>query len=155
MTSWRQQAVFDAPLEDVWAFVGDPRRYPEWAADVVSVTGIASLATDAEYQQVSRTPLRRTETTFKIEELDDLHSITLRCQKSGYYSRWVLTEAQSSTFADFEIGIDPTALQYRLLFGAAGKRYLRRIAEQGIEGLRVRLEGAASATPSNTRGDAS
>ena len=155
MTSWRQQAVFDAPLEDVWAFVGDPRRYPEWAADVVSVTGLASLATDVEYQQVSRTPLGKSETTFKVEELDDLHAITLRCQQSGYYSRWVLTEAQSSTFADVEIGVDPTALQYRLLFSAVGKRYLRRIAEQGIEGLRSRLQSPATATlPSRHEGGA-
>jgi hypothetical protein len=49
----------------------------------------------------------KAETTFKIEELDDLHAIKLRCQQSGYYSRWVLTEAQSSTFAEVEIGIEP------------------------------------------------
>ena len=50
------------------------------------------------------------------------------------------TEAQSCTFAEVEIGIEPTAVQYRLLFGAMGKRYLRRLVEQAIDGLRTRLQ---------------
>jgi uncharacterized protein YndB with AHSA1/START domain len=140
VSSWRQQAVIEAPVEQVWAYIGDPRRYPEWAGNVVSITGLATVAPDAEFQQVSQTPLGKAETTFKIEELDDLRTIKLRCQQSGYYSRWVLTEAQSSTFAEVEIGIEPTAVQYRLLFGAMGKRYLRRLTEQAIDGLRTRLQ---------------
>ena len=103
-----------------WAYIGNPRRYPEWAGNVVSVTGLATVEPDAEFQQVSQTPLGKAETTFKIEQLEDLHTIKLRCQQSGYYSRWVLTEAQSCTFAEVEIGIEPTAVQYRLLFGAMG-----------------------------------
>jgi hypothetical protein len=35
--------------------------------------------------------------------------------------------------------IEPTSVQYRLFFGAMGKRYLRRIAEQAIDGVRKRL----------------
>ena len=128
-------------MEQVWAYIGDPHRYPEWAGNVVSITGLATVAPDAEFQQVSQTPLGKAETTFRIEELDDLHTIKLRCQQSGYYSRWVLTEAQSSTFAEVEIGIEPTAVQYRLLFGAMGKRYLRRLVEQAIDGVRTRLQG--------------
>jgi len=143
VSSWRQQVVIEAPVEQVWAYVGDPRTYPEWAGSVISITGLASVEPDAELQQVSKTPLGgKTETTFKIEELDDLHTIKLRCQQSGYYSRWVLTEAQSSTFAEVEIGIEPTAVQYRVLFGAMGKRYLRRLVEQAIDGVRTRLQRA-------------
>jgi len=140
VSSWRQQAVIEAPVEQVWACVGDPRRWPEWAENVVSVFGLPTVEPDAEFQQVSQTPLGKAETTFKIEELDDLHTIKLRCQQSGYYSRWVLTEAQSSTFADVEIGIEPTAVQYRLFYGALGKRYLRRLAEQAIEGVGAWLQ---------------
>jgi polyketide cyclase/dehydrase/lipid transport protein len=128
-------------VEQVWAYVGDPRTYPEWAGNVISITGLATVEPDAEFQQVSQTPLGKSETTFKVEELDDLHTIKLRCQQSGYYSRWVLTEAQSSTFAEVEIGIEPTAVQYRLFFGAMGKRYLRRLVEQAIDGVRTRLQG--------------
>jgi hypothetical protein len=119
------------------------RRSPPLArvgGNVVSVFGLPTVEPDAEFQQVSQTPLGKAETTFKIEELDDLHTIKLRCQQSGYYSRWVLTEAQSSTFADVEIGIEPTAVQYRLFYGALGKRYLRRLAEQAIEGVGTWLQ---------------
>ncbi len=137
MSSWRQQAVIEAPVEQVWTYVGDPRRYPEWAGNIISVTGLPTVEPDAEFRQVSKSPVGKSETTFKIEELDDLHVIKLRCQQSGYYSRWVLTEAQSSTFAEVEIGIEPTAIQYRLFFGAMGKRYLRRVAEQAIDGVRT------------------
>jgi uncharacterized protein YndB with AHSA1/START domain len=140
VSSWRQQAVIEAPVEQVWACVGDPRRYPEWAGNVVSVTGLATVEPDAEFRQVSRSPVGKAETTFRIEELDELRTIKLRCQQSGYYSRWVLTEAQSSTFAEVEIGIDPTAIQYRVLFGALGKRYLRRLVEQALDGLRTTLQ---------------
>jgi polyketide cyclase/dehydrase/lipid transport protein len=140
VSSWRQQAVIDASVEQVWTYVGDPRRYPEWAGNIVSITGLATVERDAEFRQVSQTPIGKSETTFKVEELDDLRIIKLRCQQSGYYSRWVLTEAQSSTFAEVEIGIEPTAIQYRLLFGAMGKRYLRRVAEQAIDGLRTTLQ---------------
>jgi uncharacterized protein YndB with AHSA1/START domain len=140
MSSWRQQVLLEAPVDEVWTFVGDPRRYPQWAGNVLEVTGLAEIARDAEFQQVTRSPLgSKAETTFKVEELDDMHEIKLRCQTSGYYARWVLTEAQSSTFADVEIGVEPTSLQYRLLFGAKGKRYLRRIAEQAVDGLRQAL----------------
>jgi uncharacterized protein YndB with AHSA1/START domain len=127
--------LIDAPVQDVWSYVGDPASFPEWAQNVISVTGLAEVEEGAEFRQTTRTPVGK-ETTFTIDELEDLHEIKLRCTKSGYYSRWVLTDAQSSTFADVEIGIDPTALQYRVFFGALGKRSLRRIAEQTIDGLR-------------------
>ena len=52
----------------------------------------------------------------------------------------MLTEAQSQTFAEVEIGIEPTALQYRLLFGVMGKRYQRSIADQAVDGVRTRLQ---------------
>ena len=139
MASWRQQALIEAPLEEVWGAVGDPRKYPSWAGDVLEVTGLAEVAPDAEFQQVSKTPLGKDETTFRIEALEDMREIKLRCTKSGYYSHWVLTEAQESTFMDVEIGVDPTALQYRLFFGAMGKRHFRRITEDSLDGLRKLL----------------
>ena len=140
MPSARKQTVIEAPVDQVWAYIGDPRRYPEWAGNVVSVTGLATVEAEAEFQQVSKSPLGKSETTFRIEELDELRTIKLRCEQTGYYSRWVLTEAQSQTFAEVEIGIEPTALQYRLLFGVMGKRYLRSIADQAVDGVRTRLQ---------------
>jgi uncharacterized protein YndB with AHSA1/START domain len=139
VSSWKQQGVIDAPVEQVWEYVGDPRRYPEWASEVVSVTGLATLAPGEEFSQVTRTPFGSSQTTFRIEEIDELREIKLRCEQTGYYARWLLTEAQSTTFAEVEVGIDPTATRYRLLFSTVGRRFLRRIAEQAIDGLRSTL----------------
>jgi uncharacterized protein YndB with AHSA1/START domain len=136
MSACRRQALIEAPLSSVWRLVGDPSRYPEWAGDVVEVTGLAEIAENATFEQLTRGPLGQERSTFEIERLDDMHEIKLRCHTSGYYSHWTLTEAQNSTFAEVEIGIDPTALQYRLMFGVLGKRYLRRLAEQSLEGVR-------------------
>lgn len=43
---------------------------------------------------------------------------------------------------DVEIGVDSTALQYRMFFGALGKRYMRRMVEQRVDGLRSALRGS-------------
>jgi hypothetical protein len=138
--AWRQQAVIDAPVSSVWSLVGDPERYPDWAADVVAVTGLAEVAHRKTFEQTQRMPLFGTDTTtFEIERLDDLTEIRLRCRTSGYYSHWILTPAQETTFLDVEIGVDPVAPQYRLYFGALGKRYFRRMTEQSIEGVRQAL----------------
>lgn len=140
MTAFRQQAVIDCPVSSVWDLVGDPARYPEWAADVVEVTGLAEVAESATFEQTQRMPLFGADTTtFEIDRLEDLHEIRLRCRQSGYYSHWVLTPAQDATFLDVEIGVEPVAPQYRLYFGALGKRYFRRMTEQSVEGIRQAL----------------
>ncbi len=135
MSAWRQQALIEAPLESVWELVGDPKTYPEWAADVVDVTGLPEVIEHATFEQVSKTPLGKETTTFEVEKLDELHEIRLRCTKSGYYSHWTLTPARDSTFAEFELGVEPTAPQYRLYFGLLGKRYLRKVADQTLAGI--------------------
>jgi uncharacterized protein YndB with AHSA1/START domain len=143
VSAWRQQAVIDAPVTSVWSLVGDPARYPEWAADVVSVTGLAEVADGATFEQTQRMPLFGADsTTFEIERLEDLREIRLRCRTSGYYSHWILTSAQDTTFLDVEIGVEAVAPQYRLYFGALGKRYFRRVTEQSIEGVRRALAPA-------------
>jgi uncharacterized protein YndB with AHSA1/START domain len=148
MSSWHQQALIEAPVEEVWNAVADPQAYAKWAADVIEVTGVAELEQNARFQQVTRTPLfPPEETTFRVEALEEMREVKLRCEKSGYYSRWVLTPAQDSTFMDVEIGIDPKAIQYRLYFGVLGKRYFRRLTEQSLDGLRRMLGAAAPRAP--------
>ena len=144
MSSWRQQALIEAPIEAVWALVGDPAKYPEWAPEVVGVTGVPTLARDATFELTSKMPVGLTTTTFRIEELEELHEIKMRCQTSGFYGHWLLTETQGSTFADVEIGIDPLAFRYRAIHAAmGGKRYFRRLVEAEIDGVRNLVERAA------------
>ena len=145
MAAWRQQAVIDAPAYSVWSLVGDPSRYPEWAADVVEVTGLAEVAERQTFEHTQRMPLFGDDTTtFEIEKLEDMREIRLRCRTSGYYSHWILTPAQDSTFLEVEIGVEPLAPQFRLYFGALGKRYFRRVTEESIDGVRRATAGDAA-----------
>jgi hypothetical protein len=136
VTAWRQQVLIDAPLAVVWSLVGDPRRFPEWAGNVVEVTGLAELAPGAQFRQKSRRLGGSTETTFVIEDLEDLREIRLRCLSSGYYTHWLLTEAGEGTFADAEIGMEPTSTRYRAMNAMAGKRYYRRLLDDALGSLR-------------------
>jgi hypothetical protein len=146
MPAWREQTLIEAPVRAVWGVVADPTRYSEWASDVIEVTGLAEVVEKATFEQVSSQPLAGTATTtFEIEKLDDLHEIRLRCQTSGYYSHWLLTPAQETTYVEVEIGVEPTAPQYRLYFGLLGKRYMRRVAEASVDGLRRMLAAGAGA----------
>jgi uncharacterized protein YndB with AHSA1/START domain len=142
MPSWRQQAVLEAPPSVVWGLIANPNRFPEWwSANALQVTGPPTIELGSEFQQTSPSPFGRSTmtTTYKVEALDELHEVKMRCQQSGWYSHWFLTEARGSTFVDVEVGIEPTALQYRLLFGALGKRPFRDAAIEALDGLREAL----------------
>jgi uncharacterized protein YndB with AHSA1/START domain len=140
MSSWRQQALIEAPVEEVWRLIGDPSSYPAWAGDdVLEVTGLPTVEIGATFRQVTRTPLGRQEATFRIEELEELREIRMTCDESGLFSRWLLTEAQENTFADVEFGIEPKRLRYRAFDATLGKLWYRRIADGFIDGLRGTL----------------
>jgi uncharacterized protein YndB with AHSA1/START domain len=145
VSCWHEQALIEAPVEQVWELVGDPRRYPEWVGEeVVSVTGLPTVVEGARYEQVTRSPLGKSETTFEIEQLEDLHEIKLRCTASGWYSHWKLTEAGGGTFADLEIGMEPYNLGYKALDRTTGKRWYRRVAKHSLDGLKRELPGGSS-----------
>jgi hypothetical protein len=132
MSSCRRQGLIEAPVEVVWNLVGDPARYPEWAGDVLEVTGVATLEEGATFQQESRTPMGTSTTTFVVEDLDDMREIRLRCLQSGYYSHWLLTEARGETFAEVEIGMDPKHVGYRAFDAVLGRRWYRRLVEESL-----------------------
>jgi hypothetical protein len=144
MSSDRQEALIEAPVEEVWELVGDPRRYPEWAGNVLEVTGLATVEQGATYRQTNKLPLGKRTTTFEVEALEELKEIRLRCTQSGFYSRWLLTEARDETFADVEIGMEPIELSARAVDATMGKRWYRRIAGSQLDGVRkiVRRERA-------------
>jgi uncharacterized protein YndB with AHSA1/START domain len=137
MASARRQALIEAPIETVWSLVGDPARYPEWAAGVVEVTGLARAERGAEFRQKTKRPIGPiATTTFRIDELDELHEIHMTCEASGLYSHWQLTEAQDSTFVDVEIGMEPDALRTRAFDATIGRRWYRTLADDSLDGLR-------------------
>src|SRR3954452_20744647 len=102
MSACRRQAMIEAPVESIWDLVGNPSRHPEWWPRVIEVEGERFDQGD-EYVQVSRGPVGKAKTEFLVERLDDLHEIRLRCQVSGTYAHWLLTEARGGTFVDLEM----------------------------------------------------
>jgi hypothetical protein len=138
----RQQAHLDAPVEVLWELVGNPRCHPEWWPRVIEVRGERFDEGD-EYAQVTRGPTGKEETTFLVEEREELREIQMRCQKTGMYAHWLLTEAQGGTFVDMEIGMDPRNLSNRVFDRTVGRVFFRRWGQESLDGLRrAALAGA-------------
>jgi hypothetical protein len=64
----------------------------------------------------------------------------MKCQFTGFYAHWVLTQAQDGTFTEVELGIEPVESKPSLSGKAAAalhtKSYLRRQAEKLVDSLR-------------------
>jgi hypothetical protein len=138
VSSWKQQAVVDAPVQEVWDVLSDPTRFAEWNENTIEVTGVPTkIEKGSSYRETNKGALGLTLTTeFKVEEMDDLREIKMRCQTSGYYSHWLLTEARGNTFVDVEMGVEPHDLKSRLFGTTITKGFLRRAAEESLDGLR-------------------
>jgi uncharacterized protein YndB with AHSA1/START domain len=101
----RHQTLIGAPARQLWDLLGDPRRHPEWWPRVTEVQG-QQFGEGCTYCQVSRDEQGAREQTFLVERLEDCREISIRCDETGLYMRWVLTEAQGGTFVDAEFGLD-------------------------------------------------
>jgi uncharacterized protein YndB with AHSA1/START domain len=134
MSVCRSQALINASPSRVWDLLGDPRRHPEWWPRMVEVRG-EQFDEGSNYAQVTRGPTGQTETFWRVERLEDLRQIQMRCTQTGTYARWLLTEAQGNTFVDVEFGMDPTRLRYRAFDLALGRPYFRRWLEQSLASL--------------------
>jgi uncharacterized protein YndB with AHSA1/START domain len=142
MAAWKQQALIEAPVTEVWDMLSNPSRASEWAKDVIAVTGVpVAIEKGSTFQVTARGPLGLKATTpFKVEELEDLRELKMQCQVTGFYSHWLLTEAQGGTFTELELGVEPIEAKRGVQGRAAGalhtKSYLRRAAEKTLDGLR-------------------
>jgi len=146
MSSWKQQALIQAPVTEVWEILCDPARSPDWDPDVLAVTGAPiRIEKGSTFDITGRGPLgMKATTTFKVEELEDLHELKMKCQVSGYYAHWLLTQAQGGTFTEVELGIEP--IESQSLLGRVGatlhtKSYLRTQVEKLLDGLRRAASG--------------
>ena len=140
MGSYKEQALIEAPLDSVWRQVGDPNRYPEWAGEVVEVEGLETVAEGARYKQEGKTPFGGTrKTEFVVDAFDEMREIGVRCMVSGWYVHWLLTEAGKDTFAELEVGMDPTHVGYRAVDSTVGKRWYRRTVDEMLVRLRKTL----------------
>ena len=141
--------MIDAPVEQVWQLVGDPRRHPEWFPRVIEVNG-ERFDEGEEYAQVTREPSGKVvRTDFLIERMDNLREIRFACQKTGMYAHWLLTDAQGDTFVDVEMGMQPKHVSQKVFDAVAGRRYFTRWLDQSIDALR-RIAGRSAPAPPAT-----
>jgi hypothetical protein len=134
MSLCRQQAWINAPLQEVWALVGDPGQHSQWWPRVIDVR-CEGLEEGCVYRQVYRSPRGVIETDVSVERLDDCHELRVRCLNTGTYTRWLMTEAQGGTFIDAEFGLEPQTIGSRVFDHLAGKRYFRRWLEESLDAL--------------------
>jgi uncharacterized protein YndB with AHSA1/START domain len=135
MSLVRRQALINAPPTRIWELVGDPRRHPEWWPRVIEVRG-EQFDQGSDYAQVTRNPMGRMETTnMSVERLEDMREIHLRCQTTGTYAHWLLTEARGDTFVEVEFGMDPSGVGNRVFDAAFGRIFFRRWLDQSLEAI--------------------
>lgn len=134
MSHYREQAYLQASAEELWELLSDPSRYTEWWPRVVEVQGDRFEQGD-EFVQVTKTPLGNDRTTLRIETLDDLREVNLRCLDTGTYTRWVVADAQGGAFVDAEFGMEATRIPLRAWDRAMGRRYFRSWLRISLEAL--------------------
>jgi hypothetical protein len=139
MSLYRQQALIDAPVDDVWQLLADVERHPEWWPRVVEVE-CEGLEEGCRYRMVTKAPVGTSENDILVERLEGCRELRIRCLNIGTYCRWLLTDARGCTFVDAEFGMEPNALGPKVFDALAGKRYFRRWVTQSIEGLRRALQ---------------
>ena len=149
MASWRQQAVVDAPLTEVWDLICDPGRASEWNEDVIAITGGPARieAKGTSYDVTARGPLGlKAMTPFKITEFEDMREVKMQCQVTGFYTHWLLTEAQGGTFTELELGVEELpegrSMRGRAMTTLHTKSFMRRAVEKTLDGLRRVVAGA-------------
>jgi uncharacterized protein YndB with AHSA1/START domain len=144
MASWKQQALIEAPVAEVWDLLCDPARGPDWDEDVIAVTGAPTkIEKGSTFDVTSRGPLGlKGTTTFRVDELEDMHELKMKCQFTGFYAHWLLTRAQDGTFAEVELGIEPVeskSVRGRAVAALHTKSFLRGQVEKLLDNLRRAL----------------
>jgi hypothetical protein len=137
VSAYRAQAQLDAPLEEVWALVGNPATYPDWWPVAVEINGETFEVGDVFHQVVG--VAGRPEYNRIIDRRDELKELGWHCPTTGGYQRWLLSEAQGGTFVDMEMGMNPPALRYGLFDKTMGRWVIKRWSEQAVDGLRKTL----------------
>ncbi len=144
MSDYRAQAHLDAPLDEVWALVGNPATYPQWWPVAVEIRGERFEVGDRYTQVLPRFAGRRFEYTRIIDRRDEFKELKWSCPTTGGFQHWTLTAADGGTFVDMEMGLNPPALRYTLFDKSVGRWFIKRWAEQAVDGLRETLASAGS-----------
>jgi hypothetical protein len=119
---YRHQALIEAPLEEVWELVSDPRTHPDWWPDVVGIRASPELEEGERYvHSTNIVPfVDAVDSVWVAERLEHLKEARFRCTRT-----FKLTPAQNDTFVEAETGIDPVSLPWRIMKPVLGPQYKR------------------------------
>jgi uncharacterized protein YndB with AHSA1/START domain len=136
---YRHQALIEAPIEDVWEVVSDPRTHPEWWPEVIAVSAPESLDEGDEYLHTSKIMpfVDAVDSIWVAERIEHLKEARFRCTVTGTFAAFTLTPARDDTFVEVETGIDPVSLRWR-----ASKPFLRPFYKRWILDVLDALPGA-------------
>lgn len=138
--SCTQQAHIGAPVETVWALLGDPERHPSWWPEWVAVE-CPDPSEGCRYRGVVKGMLGRAhEHELEIESLDGCREVRIYCEGTGVYTRFVLAEARDGTFVEGCFGLRPEGGSNRVLNALAGRRVLRSWLSRSLDALRSAAE---------------
>ena len=151
--SYRRHALIEAPIEDVWPVVSDPRTHPDWWPEVTEVRASGELTEGQEYLRVSRRLgfLDQVDGIWVVERLEHLKEAHFRCSVSGAYTRFALTPAQDQTFVEIEAGMLPQNLRWRLAKTMSRLyfvRWLRDVLDALPRVVRASTKSASKESPS-------
>jgi len=125
--TYRRQCVIEAPVEDVWAVVSDPKTHPDWWPELRDVRTPEEVAEGSEYTRVTRRMgfLDMVDTVWTVERLEHLKEVHFRCTLTGTFTRFAMTPAEQDTFVEVEVGMDPTNRRWRLAKAVMPPRFMK------------------------------
>jgi uncharacterized protein YndB with AHSA1/START domain len=131
----RGHVVIEAPVDDVWAVVSNPRTHPDWWPDVHNVRVDGEVSEGGEYTRVDPTIafLKMADAVWVAERLEHLKEAHFRCTVTGTYARFALTPAQDDTFVEIETGMLPPSFRWRAAKAVSTphlKRWMRDVIDE-------------------------
>jgi Polyketide cyclase / dehydrase and lipid transport len=138
------QRHIDAPVDVVWELLGDPNRHPEWWPRMEE-TQCADLEQGCRYRGVIKGLFGAQEHELLLERLDEFREVSIYCEGTGVYTRFVLTEARGGTFVEGCFGAQPQSIGMKVFTATNGKRYLQRWLAESLGALSTAAESAAQA----------
>jgi hypothetical protein len=138
--SCTQQVHIEAPVETVWELLGDPNRHPAWWPEWVAAE-CPDPSEGCRYRGVVKNALGRpAEHELVIESLDGCREVTIYCEGTSVFTRFLLTEAREGTFVEGSFGFRSDGRGNRVLAALAGKRVLRSWLQRSLTALRTAAE---------------
>ncbi len=117
MATYRRHALIEAPVEDVWTIVSDPRTHPDWWPELQGVRVPDDIDESGEYTRTTRRFgfLDVVDAVWVMEPMEHMKEVNFRCTVTGTYMRCALTPAQSDTFVELESGVIPIGVSGRVM----------------------------------------